>query len=174
MTICCCSAFLNQKNFSRNRNHTFSKPFLSWLTGCIILFGSFCAPVYGEGAAADICRLIPGDKVARAIEGKLLEAKSFEKRCLYIVGFKEATLPEQAFIIYSHDAGEYESLKNAMEGEQKPLSGLGDKAVIGFDAESTRYWLLIGKNGHFTLQVSGADEGMVRKVGASAVDVLAP
>ena len=103
-----------------------------------------------------------------------METKSLEGRCVYIVGFKETDVPSRAFVIYQYEASDYESLRDAMEGEIKPYKGIGDEAVISFDSETHRYWLLLVKREKVTYQVSGDNEDLVGKVAGAALQKLVP
>jgi hypothetical protein len=139
-----------------------------------VLFGPLVSAAYGEGKAIDICKIIPGVDVAKAVDGKIIETKSLEGRCVYIVGFKETDMPGLAFVIYQHEASDYEGLKDAMEGKIKSHKGIGDEAVISFDSETKRYWLLVVKRGKVTFQVSGDNEDLVDKVADAALQKLVP
>ena len=140
------------------------------VTAAIALFGPLSATAHGQQKATDLCKIIPGDKVAKAIGGKIMETKSLDGRCVYIVGFGQTDLPNRAFVIYVHEAGEYDGLKDAMEGEIKPITGIGDEAVGSFDSQTNRYWLLVVKRGQVTYQVSGDNEDLVRKVAVAALE----
>jgi hypothetical protein len=87
------------------------------------------------------------------------------------------TLPEgkgtAAFVIYHHDAGDFQGLRDVQEGELSNIDGLGDEAVLAFEPEAKRYWLLAVKRGVVTLQVSGDDKEQVRQVGAAALEQFA-
>jgi len=145
---------------------------------CVIvasmLFGPLSAKAHGQEKAGDLCKIIPGNEVAEAVGGKIIETKSAEGRCVYIVGFEQSDPPRRAFVIYQHEASDYEGLKDAMEGKIKPLKGIGDEAVGSFDSELNRYWLLVVKRGQVTYQVSGDNEDLVRKVAVAALKQLVP
>ena len=140
----------------------------------IALFGLLSAKAHGQEKATDLCKVIPGNEVAKAISGKIMETKSLDGRCVYIVGFGQADPPRRAFVIYQHDASDYDGLKEAMEGEIKPIKGIGDEAVGSFDSQSNRYWMLVVKRGQATYQVSGDNEDLVRKVAITALKHLVP
>ena len=140
----------------------------------IMLFGPLSAKAHGQEKAGDLCKIIPGNEVAKAAGGKIIETKSAEGRCVYIVGFEQSNPPRRAFVIYQHEASDYEGLKDAMGMEIKPVKGIGDEAVGSFDSESNRYWLLVVKRGQVTYQVSGDNEDLVRKVAVAALKQLVP
>jgi hypothetical protein len=143
-------------------------------TACAVLFSLLSSSAYGAGQAADICEIIPGGEIAAAVAGKIIETKSLDNRCVYIVGFKGADPPGRTFVIYQHEARDYDGLRDAMDGEITHLEGIGDEAVMSFDGEAGRYWLLVVKRGQVTYQVSGDNEDMVRKIGVAAVRKVVP
>ena len=95
------------------------------VTAAIALFGPLSPKAHGQGKATDLCKIIPGTDVAKAIGGKIMETKSLDGRCVYIVGFGQTDPPSRAFVIYQHDASDYDALINAMEGKIKPIKGIG-------------------------------------------------
>lgn len=138
------------------------------------LFSPLGSTAYGAGQAADICEIIPGGEIAAAVGGEIIETKSLDNRCVYIVEFKGTDPPGRAFVIYQHEARDYDGLRDAMDGEITHLEGIGDEAVLSFDREAGRYWLLVVKRGQVTYQVSGDNEDMVRKIAVAAVKKVAP
>ena len=150
----------------------FSIGILLCITVAMTLFGSLSVKAYGQGKTTDLCRTVPGDEVAKTIGGKIMETKSLDGRCVYIVGFAKANPPSRAFVVYQHEAGDYDGLKDAMGEEIKTVRGIGDEAVGSFDSESNRYWLLVVKRKQVAFQVSGDNEDLVHKVAAVALKHL--
>jgi len=144
------------------------------VTTAMALFGPLNAKAHGQRKATDLCKIIPGSEVAKATGGKIMETKSLDGRCVYIVGFGQTDPPSRAFVIYQHEASEYDGLKDAMEEKIKPIIGIGDEAVGSFDSQSNRYWLLVVKRGQVAYQVSGDNEDLVRKVAVAALKQLVP
>jgi len=163
-----------EKTMRSMSSFNFSIGILLCVTAAIALFGPLSPKAHGQEKATDLCKIIPGGEVAKAIGGKIMETKSLDGRCVYIVGFGQTGPPSRAFVIYQHEASEYDGLKDAMEGEIKPIKGIGDEAVGSFDSQSNRYWLLVVKRGQVTYQVSGDNEDLVRKVAVAALKQLAP
>lgn len=139
------------------------------LATAFIVWVALAAPAFGGEANLHLCQIIPGEIVAEAVHGRLQESRAAEGRCIYMI-----TLPEgkgtAAFVVYQHDAGDFQGLRDAQEGELSNIDGLGDEAVIAFEPEAKRYWLLAVKRGVVTLQVSGDDKEQVRQVGAVALE----
>jgi len=158
-----------EKTVRRMSSFNFSIGILLSVAAAIALFGHLIPKAHGQAKATDLCKIIPGGEIAKAIGGKIMETKSFEGRCVYIVGFGQTDSPRRAFVIYRHEASEYDALKDAMEGKIKTVKGIGDEAVGSFDSQSNRFWLLVVKRGQVTYQVSGDSEDLVRKVAVTAL-----
>lgn len=136
---------------------------------CVALWCLFATLVYGAESARDVCQVVTGDTVARAVQGRIVESRPAEGRCVYLVALATGGAANHAFVVYRHEPGEYDGLREVLEGEVTKLEGLGDEAVLTFDPEAKRYWLLVGKRGLVTLQVSGDDSAQVRQVAAAAL-----
>lgn len=133
-------------------------------TACLGVIPFFGTPVQGGETAVDVCRGIPEEQVARAVRGRILEAKPYEGKCVYIVAFDDEALPRRTFVVYRHEADEYDGLRRALPGKVEKIEGLGDEAVMSYDSESMRYWLLVGKRGQVAFQVSGDDPDTIRRL----------
>lgn len=143
-----------------------------FLAICLALTCGFASQSLGKGPDMHLCQFVPGETVAEAVHGRLLETKAAEGRCVYIVAMPEGT-GSAAFAIYQHEAGDYEGLRAAMEDEVTNVDGLGDEAALSFDKEANRYWLLVVRRGLVTLQVSGTDKDQVQQVAAAALQKYA-
>lgn len=126
----------------------------------------------GRGEDTHLCQIVPGETVAQAVQGKIMETKAAEGRCVYMVAMPEGR-GSAAFVIYRHGAGDYEGLRAAMEDGVSKVDGLGDEAALSFDKEANRYWLLVVKRGLVTLQVSGVDKDLVQQVATAALQQYA-
>ncbi|MFZ5797505.1 MAG: hypothetical protein C4563_11065 [Desulfobulbus sp.] len=131
---------------------------------------SVCFFQTGKGWANDIhlCQVVPGETVAQAVNGKIKDIRAAEGKCVYTVIMPEGS-GCAAFAIYQHPAGEYEGLRSVLEGESTRLDDLGDDAVLTFDQEAERYWLLVTKGNAVTLQISGDSAEHVRQVAVAAL-----
>lgn len=128
---------------------------------------------HGEEPAADVCRAVPEEDVAAAVKGRVLDSASYDGKCVYIVGFDDEALPRRTFVVYQHAADEYEGLRRTLTGEVENIDGLGDEAVMTYDEESMRYWLLVGKQGRVAFQVSGDDPDMLLRLAEVTLAKLA-
>lgn len=140
-----------------------------FLAAWVLPWCLFATRAHGEGTGADVCQIITGEVVAQAVQGRIVETSSAEGRCVYIVALPEGGATNRAFVVYRHEAGAYAGLREVLEGEVTQVTGLGDEAVLTFDREAKRYWLLVVKRGRVTLQVSGDDKDQVRQVAAAAL-----
>lgn len=138
------------------------------LTISVALWCSFASHAHGRGPDLHLCQIVPGETVAEAVHGRIMETKAAEGRCIYTVALPEGS-GSSVFVVYQHEAGEYEDLRAAMEGEVTPVDGLGDDAALSFDQDANRYWLLVVRRKLVTLQVSGADKDLVRQVAEAAL-----
>jgi hypothetical protein len=121
-------------------------------------------PAHGGEPEVDVCRNIPDEEVARAVRGRILDSKPYDSKCVYIVAFDDDTLPRRTFVVYQNEADEYDGLRSALRGKVENIAGLGDEAVMTYDEESMRYWLLVVKRGQVTFQVSGDDPDTIRRL----------
>lgn len=131
-------------------------------------------PSYGEEPATDVCSAIPEEDVAAAVKGRVLDSGAYDGKCVYIVGFDDEALPRRTFVVYQHEADEYEGLRRALTGKVEKVERLGDEAVMAYDEESMRYWVLVVKRGQVAFQVSGDDPDMVRRLAEVALARLVP
>jgi hypothetical protein len=106
----------------------------------------------------NICTRVPGEAVAAAVSGKLLETRPVNikdfaaARCIYGIEIGGA---RRMFAIWISAASEYEGLRNAADGPVTPIAGVGDKAHQTFDNDSKRYWLRAVQRDKVTVEVSG-------------------
>lgn len=140
-----------------------------FMAACTVLWCFFVSCANGVEPGTDLCQIVTGKSVAQAVRGQIVETKSAEGRCVYIVAFPEGGAKNRAFVVYRHEASAYEGLREAQAGEVTQVAGLGDEAVMTFDRETKRYWLLVVKRGRVILQVSGDDKDQVRQVAAAAL-----
>lgn len=140
----------------------------AFLTISVALCCSCASHAHGREPDMHLCQIVPGETVAGAVHGRILETSAAEGRCIYTVALPEGS-GSSVFVVYRHEAGEYEDLRAAMEGEVTQIAGLGDEAALSFDKDANRYWLLVVRRKLVTLQVSGADKDLVRLVAEAAL-----
>lgn len=121
---------------------------------------------------ADVCAVVPGAEVAKALGGTLTEALLVRPggdhaRCRYTVE-TEAGGPA-VVIVWLHAAGDFDDLRAVFEDPVTPVEGLGDAAFVAVDPESARHDLFVLLRGVAAVEVTGPTATGVRAVAAVAV-----
>ena len=123
----------------------------------------------------DVCKVIPGEAVARALGGKLVTIratmdKTFS-RCTYFV-----VLPgnekQTGYVVWMQPAEDFEELKKAIEEPMAALSGLGDGAYMFQDKGDGRFKINVLKRGDLMFQATGESKETARKVAEAVVAQL--
>lgn len=129
---------------------------------------------------ADVCAVVPGAQVARALGGTLDDVKlnrpgGTHARCRYTVTLPGNGKPVQAvLLLWLHAAGDFDPLRSYHEGPVKQVDGLGDAAFTTVDPDTGRHGLLVLVRPLATVEVTGPDAATVRAVATTAVGVLRP
>ncbi len=127
---------------------------------------------------ADVCAVVPGPEVARALGGTLDDATlvrpgGANARCRYTVTMSREGKPVRAvLILWLHGPADFDELRRYQEDTVKPVDGLGDVAFITFHPDSGRQDLFVLLRGVATAEVTGPDAETVRAVAAAAVRLL--
>ena len=81
----------------------------------------------------DVCRLVPGDAVARAVAARLNETRPFYdksfSRCTYLVTITATNKPA-GYAVWMSPESDFEELKQHTESPLTPVTGLGDGAYM--------------------------------------------
>lgn len=125
----------------------------------------------------DVCQLVPGDAVARALGGKLAQTRPFNpkdgtfSRCTYFI--VPAGSDERAgYSIWVYPAGSFEELKQYSEDKMTPVTGLGDGAYIFRDSGDSFFKLRVLKRGDLSFEAVADTAEKARKVAEAAVASL--
>ena len=126
---------------------------------------------------ADVCAVVPGAEVAKALGGTLAEALLVRPggdhaRCRYTVK-TEAGGPA-VVIVWLHAADDYDILHPLVESPTSPAAGLGDAAFVTVDPDTARHRAFVLVRGVATVEVTGPSAAGVRAVAATAVRLLRP
>ncbi len=127
---------------------------------------------------ADVCAVVPGAEVARALGGSLDEAAlvrpdGAHARCRYTVTTRRDGKPARAvLIVWLHGLADFDDLRRYQEDPVKPVEGLGDAAFITFHPDSGRHDVFALVRGAAVVEVTGPDPAGVRAVAAVAVGLL--
>jgi hypothetical protein len=120
----------------------------------------------------DVCQMIPGSVVARAIGGTLVNTRLFQdksfSRCTYFVKPEGAT-EQLGYVVWVGPATDFEELKRYIEEKKTPLTGLGDGAYTFQDKGDGRFKINVLKRGDVTLEITGESAANARKVADAVV-----
>lgn len=131
-------------------------------------------PVY-EWAKVDVCGMVPGDAIARALGARLVEARPFAdknwSRCTYIVAVPGSDT-RTGYGVWLQPAGDFEEMKAYIEAPIVPIDGLGDAAYGFQDKGDGRYKIYVLKRDDLSFQATRETEAAARKVAEAVVGVL--
>jgi hypothetical protein len=149
------------------------------LGGFLIAAVAACAvPVMSAHQKRDytkfnVCELIPGDAIARAVGAKLTQSlPTFDKnwsRCAYYV--TEANGKPNGYVVWIQPAEDFEELKKYIDKPLTPVSGVGDAAYL-FQDDDGRFKLNVLKRGDLMFQASGGTPESARKVADTVLAIL--
>ena len=126
-------------------------------------------------AALNVCEIVPGEAIARALGGTFAEARPFGdksfSRCTYFV-VPSGGGQRKGYVVYIQPAEDFESLKRYIEDPITPIDGLGDGAYMFHDTGDGRFKIHVLKRGDVTIEASGDSEASARQVAGAVVAVL--
>jgi hypothetical protein len=145
---------------------------ISVAIGLVVATSATAVDLPKDVTTADVCAVISGAEVARALGGTLTEALLVRPggdhaRCRYTVN-TEAGEPA-VVIVWLHAAGDFDDLRAVFEDPVTPVEGLGDAAFVAVDPESARHDLFVLLRGVATVEVTGPSAAGVRAVAEVAV-----
>lgn len=121
----------------------------------------------------NVCELMPGDAIARAVGGTLTQSRpTFDKnwsRCTYLVN--DASGKPKGYVVWVQPAEDFEELKKYNDKPIIPVSGLGDAAYI-FQDEDRRFKINVLKRGDLMLQATGDTPESARMVAATVLAII--
>jgi hypothetical protein len=122
----------------------------------------------------DVCQAVPGETIARALGGKLVQARpTFDKsfsRCTYFV-IPAGSDKQAGYAVWVQPAEDFDELRKVHRNPPTAVTGLGDSAYTYRD-EDGRYKIQVLKRGDLTFQATGESPETVRKVAEAVVAVL--
>lgn len=123
----------------------------------------------------NVCQLVPGDAVARAVAAKLNEARPFYdktfSRCTYLVTLTATNKPA-GYAVWMSPESDFEELKQHTQSTLTPVTGLGDGAHIFQDKGDGRFKLRVLKRGDLMFEATGDSAESARKVADVVVEYL--
>jgi hypothetical protein len=121
----------------------------------------------------NVCELIPGDAIARAVGAKLTQSRpTFDRnwsRCTYLV--TDASGKPNGYVVWIQPAGDFEELKKYIEQPITPVSGLGDAAFV-FQDDDRRFKLNVLKRGDLMFQATADTPESARKVAETVLAIV--
>lgn len=123
----------------------------------------------------NVCQAMPGETIARAVGGKLAEARPFGdksfSRCTYFVVLP-ATGQRLGYVVWMQPPEDFEELKKSIEEPRTTLTGLGDGAYMFHDKGDGRFKINVLKRGDLMFQATGETAESARKVADAVVTHL--
>ena len=120
-----------------------------------------------DWTTVNVCQIVPGEAVARAVAGTLNETRPFQdkviSRCTYLITLK-ATGKPAGYIVWMQPETNFEELKKYTESPLTPVPGLGDGAYIFQDKGDGRFKLRVLKRGDLMFEATGDSAESARKV----------
>lgn len=152
---------------------------LAALLGILVAVPSALAGALpADPSTADVCALLPGDRMAVAAGGRLVEAslvrpEGHHARCRYTVAVPEGKAERRdVYLVWLHAAADFAELRDLQEGPAAPVAGLGDEAFAVVDPDTGRHGVLALLRGLATVEVTAPTAAGGRAVAATAVDLL--
>jgi hypothetical protein len=125
----------------------------------------------------NVCELVPGDTVARAVGGTLagarpVAAKGSAPRCVYQVVPPGAPDARTAFVIWLYPPDDFESLRRSTEGTISDVPGVADGAYAFKDPGDGRFKIRVLKSGDVTIEATADTADAARRVAEAALASL--
>lgn len=131
--------------------------------------GSAADAAVPDLAALDVCALVPGDQVARAVGAPLAETRRFNSpdgdiaRCVYLVApAAGGDPPARAFAVELQQPASFLEVRPYVEEPIRDVDGLGDGAWTYRDPDTGRFRLHVLRRDVATIYLTGEDEGELR------------
>jgi hypothetical protein len=121
----------------------------------------------------NVCELIPGDAIARAVGARLNQSRpTFDKewsRCTYLV--TDASGKPNGLVVWIQPAEDFEELKKVNDKPMTAVTGLGDAAYM-YQDDDRRFKLNVLKRGDLMFQATGDTKESARKVADAVLAIL--
>jgi hypothetical protein len=148
--------------------------FVLWL-----LSAGVATPQGRNLSGVNVCQMVPGEAVAKAVGGTLAEARpivakdSTLPRCVYqVVVPQGAATARRAYVIWAYPPGDFQSLRRYTEGKVSDVPGLGDGAYAFKDPGDGRFKIRVLKSGDVTIEATADTADAARRVAEAALASL--
>jgi hypothetical protein len=133
------------------------------------------APARRDYTTLNVCQLVPGETIARALGGKLSDQrpandKTFS-RCTYLIVPPGSSKPA-GYVVWVQPATDFQELKKVIDEPLTSVTGLGDDAYMFRDSGDGRFKINVLKRGDLMFQASGETAAAARQVADAVVSVL--
>lgn len=132
-------------------------------------------PASRDYRTLNVCQLVPGDHVARALGGKLSEQRptydTASSRCTYLIVPPGSAKP-LGYVVWIQPAGDFQELKQFLDDPFTSVTGLGDDAYMFRDAGDGRFKINVLKRGDVMFQATGDSAATARQVADAVVSIL--
>jgi hypothetical protein len=121
----------------------------------------------------NVCELIPGEAIARAVGAKLTQTRpTFDKtwsRCTYFV--TDANGKPNGYVVWIHPVEDFEGLQQYIDKPLTAVSGLGDAAYV-YQDDDRRFKLSVLKRGDLMFQATADTPESARKVAETVLAIV--
>ena len=156
-----------------------------WLLGAVLFGGTWITHLSADHEARgiqkrdwttfNVCQLVPGEAVAKAVAARLKEARPFYdktfSRCTYLVTLTATNKPT-GYVVWMEPEANFEELKKETRSPLTPVTGLGDGAYMFQDSGDNRFKLRVLKRGDLMFEATGDSAESARKVAEVVVGFL--
>jgi hypothetical protein len=126
-------------------------------------------------ATLNVCQLVPGEAIARALGAKLVEARPVADqtlpRCRYSV-LPAGSDSQRGYVVWIQQPEDFEELKKVISDPITTVSGLGDGAYLFRDKGDGRFKIHVLKRGDLMFEATGDSAASARKVADAVVAQL--
>lgn len=123
----------------------------------------------------NVCELVSGAVVAKAMNGTLAESRPFFNktlsRCTYFV-VADGKTSRDAFVVWIQAPEDFEELKQFIESPQTAVTGLGDGAYLFQDKGDGRFKITVLKKGDLMFQATADSAESARTLADAVVTEL--
>jgi hypothetical protein len=123
----------------------------------------------------NVCQLVPGEVIARALGGKLVEARPVAdksvSRCSYFI-LPAGSDSQRGYVVWMQPPDDFEELKKFISDPITAVTGLGDGAYMFRDRGDGRFKIHVLKRGDLMFEATGDSAESARKVADAVVAQL--
>jgi hypothetical protein len=123
-------------------------------------------------ATLNVCQIVSGEALARALGGKLADTRAghtaSSSRCVYFISAPPSD-KRSGYIVWLQPPADFEALKKYIEEPITTLTGLGDGAYMFRDKGDGRFKIHVLKRGDLMFEASADSAESARKIAGAVV-----